>query len=831
MADSLTINEVEIPKEQIDTREVSVIFIARLSVGHSESMRVKLFTACGLVSIYYQNRFYGLSTRESGEDVISVLSKRIRDLGKIEEEKIIFANLDALVKEKLLVELFRHAASKAGYFGIYDRTFFRADENIDPYFTPAFELAVREFDDSYGFFINPTHLSMASCTRLSIRLQEGNRLIRLCSKRFDCGLFLEERKCRYSYPSFIGQLSKSISRDSESFDSEMDNLKEYYDECSGVEDQDFGILYVKRTKGTKTEHAYPSFLAFRELTRGERVSFSIENELRKKLLPPSSVRYLYTKAIVDKIFRNSSISVNDLDLGVTIELTEAYELPEIGIVDHVASLEEPLLQFDPIKDELCSIEPSSLFYKGVYDASSANRPFNAIKPYVILRNDIKEKMDQLLNWLANGRNYVDKQGKEKVEFVGLNHRWSKFKCKFVFPEEDEYCYADKEEDFVECAEAIVNEWNNDNERMVLIVLPESLYEQEEGEGGKYGEYAKPFSLYYQLKKIFVENGIPCQMIDESTFSRVDRYVLQNLLVNVYSKMGGRPWSLQSPLDDVNAFIGIGFGLNPKETEKHVYIGVTNIFDSHGEWLDICSDHKDITNEERESFYGHEAFTERAASYKLSKEMAQKITEDSLKRFRDANPPIGYPRDVVIHKNGNLYDCEIRGIMEALRKLEESGAAFEKVGLLSIIQGHNYKLFGNEDSFEHGSRVIKDMPPRRGAVYFLEENDALLCTTGKFYSERFGRRKLIYSGLGTPRPLLLRNHEINPGDYGLPELELYPLIDLVKQVFGLSKIHWGSLRTDIHLPVTSLYSSRVAKIISKSGIERIHRPAAKRPWFL
>lgn len=830
MADSISINEVKLPKEQIDTREVSVIFIPKLSIGHSESLRVKLFTACGLVSIYYQNRFYGLPTRESEEHVISVLSERIRDPGEIEEDKVTFADLNELVKEKLLVEFFRHAASKAGYFGIYDRTFFRADEKIDPYFTPAFELTVREFDDSYGLFINPTHLSMANCTRLSSKLQEGDRLIRLCSKRFDCGLFLKEGKCKYSYPSFIGYLSKNISQDSESFDSDLDKLKEYYDDCPSVEDQDFEILYGKRTKGAKTKHAYPSFLAFRELTRGERVSFSIENELRKKLLPPSSLRYRYTKAIIDKIFRNDSVSVNDLNWGVTIELTKPYELPESGIVGHVASLEEPLLQFDPIKDDVCSMEPSSLFYKGVYDASSANRPFSAIKPYVILPHDIKDKLEQLLNWLANGRT-VDRQGKEKVEFVGLNHRLSRFNCKFVFPEEDEYYYANKEGDFVECAEAIVNEWNNDNERMVLIVLPESLYEEEEGERGKYGEYAKPFSLYYLLKKIFVENGIPCQMIDESTFSRVDKYVLQNLLVNVYSKMGGRPWSLQSPLDDVNAFVGIGFGLNPKKTEKHVYIGVANIFDSHGEWLDICSDHKDITDEERESFYGHEAFTERAASYKLSKEMAQKITEDSLKRFRDANPRIGYPRNVVIHKNGNLYDCEIRGIMEALRKLEESGAAFEKIGLLSVIQGHNYKLFGNEDSFERGSRVIKDRPPRRGAVYFLKEDDALLCTTGKFYGERFGVRKLIYSGLGTPRPLLLRNHEINSEDYGLPEVELYPFIDLVKQVFGLSKIHWGSLRTDIHLPVTSLYSSRVAKIISKSGIERIHRPAAKRPWFL
>ena len=164
-------------------------------------------------------------------------------------------------------------------------------------------------------------------------------------------------------------------------------------------------------------------------------------------------------------------------------------------------------------------------------------------------------------------------------------------------------------------------------------------------------------------------------------------------------------------------------------------------------------------------------------------------------------------------------------------MKQSGAAFEKIGVLSIIQDHNYKLFGNEDSFERGSKVIKDRPPKRGAVYFLDEDEALLCTTGKFYGERPGGMKLIYSGLGTPRPLLLRNYKINPKDYGLPELQLYPFIDLINQVFGLSKIHWGSLRTDIHLPVTSLYSSRVAKVISKSGIERIHRPAAKRPWFL
>lgn len=526
------------------------------------------------------------------------------------------------------------------------------------------------------------------------------------------------------------------------------------------------------------------------------------------------------------MFKNDSINVNDLNLLISVELRNFHEMAGEGVV---TGLEEPLLQFDPINEDLCSIEPSSLFFKGVYDASSAYRLFSAIKPYAIIPSDTKADVDQLFDWLANGKSYIDRDGRQRFEFVGLNHRFSRFNCRFVFPEENEYFYADTEEKFIESAEAIVHQWNNDNERVVLIVLPESLYEEEEE--GRYDEYARPFSLYYKLKKIFVENGIPCQMIDKSTLSKVDRYVLQTLLVNIYSKLGGRPWSMHSPLSDVNVFIGIGFGLNPKGADRHVYIGVANVFDSHGEWMDIYSDHKEITEEERQSFYGYEAFTERAVSYKIAEELAQKITEESLKRFKDANPQIGYPRNVVIHKNGRLHDCEIKGITEALKKLEQSGAAFEKIGFVSIIQDHNYKLFGNEDSFERGNKVIKDRPPKRGAVYFLNESEALLCTTGKFYGERLGGKKLIYSGLGTPRPLLLRNYDVNPRDYELPELQLYPFIDLIKQIFDLSKIHWGSLRTDIHLPVTSLYSSRVARIISKSGIERIHRPAAKRPWFL
>jgi len=823
MPDSISINAARLSKDSLDAREVSVITIPKLSIGHSEAVGIKLYATGGLVTVYYQNTFYCLPTKEGLKDAALFLPEKIKEMGEIKETKIRFSDLGPAIKERLLIELFRHAGTKASYFAIYDRIYLKADQNIDPFFTPSFELSVKEFQDSYAYFVNPTTISIANCTRLFNGLRDGDRLIRLCSKRFECNRFIEDGRCKYSFPSYIGLLSGQKSKDSQDFSDELENV--HYDECPGTEDDDFGIIYFKRTKDTKTEYGIPSFLTFRELTREERISFNIQEEFRKKLVPFSSVRYFQTKTILESIIKNDSITVNDLKLPISIELKNFQEVSK----GPTAGLEEPLLQFDPINEDLCSIEPSSLFFKGVYDASSATRPFNAIRPYVITQPQNRNDVEQLLKWLANEKTYIDQFGREKIEFAGPNHRYSKFNCKFILPKEDEYFYADTNEKFIECANALLNQWKGENDRIVLIVLPTTVSLEEEEE--RYGEYAKPYSLYYKLKKIFVENGIPCQMIEKSTFSRVDRYILQNLLVNIYSKMGGRPWSLHSPLSDVNAFIGIGFGLNPRETQNHVYIGVANIFDSHGEWIDICSDHKNITEEERESFHGYEAFTERSASYKLSKEMAQKITEESLKRFRDVNPQIGFPRNVVIHKNGNLYACEISGIMEALKNLEKTGAAFEKIGVLSIIQDHNYKLFGDEDSFEKGTKVIKDRPPKRGAVYFLEENEALLCTTGKFYGERHGGMKLIYAGLGTPRPLLLKSHEINPPSYGMNELQSYPFIEMIKQVFGLSKIHWGSLRTDIHLPVTSLYSSRVAKVISKSGIERIHKPAAKRPWFL
>jgi hypothetical protein len=78
MVDSITLNQTRIFKEEIDPLDASIICIPNLSIGHSEALCIKMLVACGLISIYHQNRFYCLPSKEGGEEVITVLSERLR---------------------------------------------------------------------------------------------------------------------------------------------------------------------------------------------------------------------------------------------------------------------------------------------------------------------------------------------------------------------------------------------------------------------------------------------------------------------------------------------------------------------------------------------------------------------------------------------------------------------------------------------------------------------------------------------------------------------------------------------------------------------------------
>jgi argonaute-like protein implicated in RNA metabolism and viral defense len=49
--------------------------------------------------------------------------------------------------------------------------------------------------------------------------------------------------------------------------------------------------------------------------------------------------------------------------------------------------------------------------------------------------------------------------------------------------------------------------------------------------------------------------------------------------------------------------------------------------------------------------------------------------------------------------------------------------------------------------------------------------------------------------------------------------------------ALTQLHWGSMRREIRLPVTVLYSQKVASLSARAEITSLPEGRVHRPWFI
>jgi hypothetical protein len=119
----------------------------------------------------------------------------------------------------------------------------------------------------------------------------------------------------------------------------------------------------------------------------------------------------------------------------------------------------------------------------------------------------------------------------------------------------------------------------------------------------------------------------------------------------------------------------------------------------------------------------------------------------------------------------------------------------------------------------------DRTVSRGAVVFPDNASAFVSTSGKLIrTGPFGSVRFL--GIGTPEPLLLQAYE--PDDdtlsaHGFTRKELYGRGPLAEQVLALAKLHWGSIRSDVRLPVTTLFAQRVARLLSSAEASGLDLP--------
>jgi len=836
--ESLLTNELQIPRGAVDSIACFRLTTPKLSVGHAERIAKWLYIEGGYVTAYRGDSFWAISTKleDSVPSATEIVQKQLSQNVTIAMSIVQFCNAEFHVREALLFEILKLYGHQKGYFHAFGRILFRIDNVTQSTLYPAFSVSIQERPGYYALYIDPLVLSLGHVSEWFDPLVLGERVIRLCKYSSSCPYLLEQSRCSYAFPQFLGYVSAKRQKDAvTSADREV--LQKRFSHCPFISSENIQLVSIRRTQRASKYLDYPDFLLLRCLTRAERAKIDAQKVFGGRNLPNAASRFKQTQGIINRLFANNRVSLSDLSVEIVNKLDDASAKPPAG---SALFLTEPNLVFDPRSTPPHATEPSLLFYHGVYDAYSNQRPFRCISPYLLLPDGdgVKEKVQGFLGKLANGIEHVDvNTGSLKVDVAGLNHRFSKFNCRFELPSQEDIYVAEAVRRFEERANTIVNKWSKDRDpnRMVLVFLPPGIsvggeYEEDVTEIDKLLDYRKASSLYYRLKRIFVEAGIPCQMIDLDTLEKVDRFTLQSILVNMYVKMGGRPWTLERKIGDADMFIGIGFGLSPKGAPQNVYVGIANVFDDHGEWLDITSDYKQISAAERESFYEWDAFTPISASYKLTMDLAEKIVRDSLRIYSDLSGVQRHPCNIAIHKNGPVHECEVEGFLKPIGETVQEGNNIEKLGILSIIKNHGIRLYGSEDQDRRFNRV-----PLRGGIRFLNKDEAVLCATGKFEAWRRGRSEMAYSGIGTPCPVLLKQHCVGNemiDRYSLQQVDEYGLEELAEQAFALTKLHWGSLRTDIRLPITSLYSQRVAAVIAKAGITNIERQLAlRRPWFL
>lgn len=462
---------------------------------------------------------------------------------------------------------------------------------------------------------------------------------------------------------------------------------------------------------------------------------------------------------------------------------------------------------------------------GAYDRNDSNRPFEKIFPFLILPEDagIAHSVRILMNCFAKGYTpkvnvYGDKP------FTGINELEGKqkYNVEFINPwEEEEYHLLSDTSDlaYLEATEEITRQWASykyDPSRMVIIIKPPET------------SSSNSPNLYHDLKSKLDGEGIPNQFITFDTLAQLTSSrsafgpVLQSLWLNIYAKMGGIPWRIESEIGNVHCFIGIGFGLNPINIGEHIYAGVAHVFDKYGNWVNIASDSRQVTKSELDSFYNRNKYLEGTASFKISQETTESIVYNALTLYRDKQTASGLlPHNIVLHKLGAVYECEVIGFLNAIKRVIGNLDVCQ-LGILQIEQDHLRRLYGspvmNDKRLSHAAF--------RGTGLEINKTKMLLATTG--------RTEKKYFGIGTPNPLLLTS--ILPSSqvqtiYSCRLQQFYGIETLGRHVMALTQLHWGSIKDNVRQPITTLYAQKVAELVSKMKTKIDTRTSFHRPWFL
>ncbi|MDE2644801.1 MAG: putative DNA binding domain-containing protein [Bacteroidota bacterium] len=316
--------------------------------------------------------------------------------------------------------------------------------------------------------------------------------------------------------------------------------------------------------------------------------------------------------------------------------------------------------------------------------------------------------------------------------------------------------------------------NTDLERIFLVHVPEQGYAKD--------DHTSP---YYSIKRLLLERGIPCQMVNTPTLENPDWKDL-NLALNIVAKCGVRPWVLPDAIPDADFFVGLSY---TQSRDRQRIMGFANVFNHYGKWEFYSGN---------TSYFDYEKRTSHLA----------RLVEKTLLKLKQQLSPTP---QISFHYSAKLSGSDRESIVKAARKVIPEGT-FTFVWVNSL---HNVRFYDN--------RPETDGSLRRGSYVEVAKNKIYLSTTGY---------NAFRQALGTPKPLEISKWIERPE--GSPEAK-HDLRVLATQVLNLTKLNWASTDSFCGEPITLKYAGNIAYLtaafLRQSEPFNLHPVLEKTPWFI
>jgi predicted HTH transcriptional regulator len=450
------------------------------------------------------------------------------------------------------------------------------------------------------------------------------------------------------------------------------------------------------------------------------------------------------------------IQCSDIEIGLT---TEPVQLLEQGKATErsfpVHRLAEPTVEFRQ-RHSSQDVRAGITEY-GAYDADP-----HSIELVPVCLHEMRRSMEQLIERLKTG----------KYKYRGAERTFS---TKFTYAS---IVTVDQLGDTYSEIDRLLTEhpdWQGDPHlrRIFLVHSPEQGYALD--------DHASP---YYVVKRLLLERGIPCQMVDTPTLLSPDWKDL-NLALNVTAKCGITPWVLPDAIPDADFFVGLSY---TQSSDGQRIMGFANVFSNYGKW---------------EFYSGNTSYFK----FQDRTEHLARLVEETLSKLQGLPPT---PR-IIFHYSAKLAKADRDSILAAARRVIARGTFV----FVWINSHHNVRWYDN--------RPETDGSLRRGSYVEASDKQIYLSTTG---SNPFRR------SMGTPRPLELSAWVRRPE--GLPKVSP-DLRVLAVQVLNLTKLNWASTDSFCGEPITLKYAGDIAYLtaafLRQSEPFNLHPVLERTPWFI